>query len=94
MPPILDIQAEVSRLADECAPSGGYGSVYDLWQQAYDRNLRSALFCYPEEQADKIEQELIRKGILMEEDAEMYERDDATCIHFLDAQTCPMGCFE
>ena len=46
------------------------------------------------EQADKIEQELIRKGILMEEDAEMYERDDAPCIHFLDAQTCPMGCFE
>ena len=92
----LDITAEAKRLAKEGEPTGGYGCVYELWQQAYDLNLRDLLGSpkYSDEQAEALKAELIRIGALTADDTDMYERDENTCIHFLDARTCPMGCFE
>lgn len=90
----FNVEQVAQDIVQRCMPTSNYGLVYELWMNAFDDNSRQALADVPEEHKDAVKERLIELGALHPEDIEDTRVEDGLCIHYLDAQTCPCGCFE
>ena len=80
----------VSRIDREAQPTGSYGCVYELWQEARNREAYDLLGPVPDAHYEETVAALKDKGVIVD----LGERPDNLCIHWLDERTCPCGCFE
>ncbi len=86
----FDIAATVAYVDANGQAKGNYGCVYELWQQARNAEAYDLLGHVPAEHFDATVEALKAKGVIVE----IEERPDGLCQHWLDADTCPCGCFE
>ncbi len=86
----FDIAATVAYVDANAQPKGRYGSVYELWQQARNREAYALLGHVPDEHFDATVKALKDKGVIIESE----RPPEGLCQHWLDADTCPCGCFE
>ena len=88
--PEFDLDAFVAHAERASLPTGSYGCVYELWQDARTRLAYSLLGAVPDDRYEEARAALKEKGVI----ADLEERPDHLCRHWLDADTCPAGCFE
>ena len=86
----FDPTAIVAYVDANSMPEGSFGCVYELWQQARNDKAYSLLGHVPDEHFDATVEALKEKGVIVEIEA----RPEGLCKHWLDANTCPCGCFE
>jgi len=91
----FDMQTTLTevRAAAFSRTGGSYGLVYELWQQAFDHNLAVEVAArVPQAHQEAVLARLHDNGDIAP--PEVFGRGEDECCHFLDAQTCPAGCFE
>lgn len=86
----FDLAATVAHVDAAAQPKGNFGCVYELWQEARNREAYGLLGSVPDAHYDETVAALKDKGVIVELD----ERPEGLCVHWLDAMTCPRGCFE
>ena len=80
----------VARIDRDAQPKGSYGCVYELWQQDRNREAYALLDNVPDAHRDEVQTALKEQGVIVDLDM----RPDDLCVHWLDENTCPCGCFE
>ena len=86
----FDLAATVAHVDAAAQPKGNFGCVYELWQEARNREAYGLLDSVPDAHYDETVAALKDKGVIVELD----ERPEGLCVHWLDENTCPCGCFE
>ena len=86
----FDLAATVAYVDANAQAKGNYGCVYELWQQARNAEAYALLGHVPDEHFDATVEALKDKGVIVE----IETPEDGLCKHWLDANTCPCGCFE
>lgn len=95
--PAFDLDTTLAAVKQAAArATGSHGLVYELWRRDYERQLEQQVpVLVPPAHHAAVFDALRASGDLTDEDA---PTDDAwtsgLCRHFLDADTCPCGCFE
>ena len=86
----FDLDAFVAHAETAAEPKGNFGAVFELYQEQKNQNALGLLAGVPDEHYDAAEAALKARGITQE----IGEPEEGLCKHWLDANTCPCGCFE
>lgn len=80
----------VARIDRDAQPKGNYGCVYELWQKDRNREAYDLLSSVPVDHYEEVLTTLKEKGVIVD----LGPLPDGLCIHWLDENTCPCGCFD